>query len=115
MYSFPELIKKIREASNLTQEELANIIGVSTVLISMIETGQKEISKNFIVKLSDKLGVSPSSITPFLYIYQDAGSKSISPIEKKIISLGESMQNYLINKKAKKLKKACRKKIGIQK
>lgn len=105
MYSFPELIKKIREVSGLTQKEFADILGVSTILISMIEAGQKEVSKNFIIKLSDKLKVNPSSITPFLYIYKDIGNKNISEIEKKFIGLGEGLQDYLINKKAKNLKK----------
>ena len=33
MYSFPKLIKKIREASDLTQKEFAEAVDVSTVLI----------------------------------------------------------------------------------
>ena len=105
MYSFPELIKKIRKSSDLTQKEFSNILGVSTVLISMIESGQKEISKGFIIKLADKLNVNPSSITPFLYIYKDIDNKNISKIEKSFIELGEKLQDYLINNKAKNLQK----------
>ena len=90
MYSFPELIKKIRGASGLTQKEFAEAIQVSTVLVSMIEAGQKDVSKNFIIKLSDKLGVNPSSITPFLYIYKDIDNKGISKIEKTFINLETS-------------------------
>ena len=104
MYSFPELIKKIREASDLTQKEFAETVGVSTILVSMIEAKQKDVSKNFIIKLSEKLGVNPSSITPFLYIYKDADKKNISSIEKSFIKLGEKLQEYLISKKAKNLK-----------
>ncbi|MDD5290415.1 MAG: helix-turn-helix transcriptional regulator [Patescibacteria group bacterium] len=105
MHSFPELIKKIRKTSTLTQKEFADVLGVSTILISMIEIGQKEVSKNFIIKLSKKLGVNPSSIIPFLYIYKDIDNKNISEIEKKFIEFGEGLQDYLINKKAKNLKK----------
>lgn len=105
MYSFPELIKKIRKSSDLTQKELSSILGVSTVLISMIESGQKDVSKGFIIKLSDKLKVNPSSITPFLYIYKDIDNKNISKIEKNFIKLGEKLQDYLINNKAKNLQK----------
>lgn len=105
MNSFPELIKEIRKVSDLTQKEFADVLGVSTILVSMIEAGQKEVSKNFIIKLSDKLEVNPSSITPFLYIHKDVDNKNISEIEKKFICFGEKLQDYLINKKAKNLKK----------
>jgi len=106
----PELIKKIRGASGLTQKEFAEVIQVSTVLVSMIEAGQKDVSKNFIIKLSEKLEVNPSSITPFLYIYKDIDNKDISKIEKTFIDLGEKLQYFLINQKAKNLKKYVRSK-----
>lgn len=105
MYSFPQLIRKIREESNLTQKELANVLSVSTILISMIETGQKEISKNFIEKLSEKLEVHPSSITPFLFIQEANNNKNFSEIEKSLIDIGEKLQIYLIEKKARNLNK----------
>lgn len=110
MYTFPELIKKIREQSGITQEELAKILSVSTILVSMVESGQKEVSKNFIIKLAKKLDVNPSSITPFLFIYEDSNNKKVSMIEKKFIELGESFQIFLINHKAKNLT-ICREKI----
>lgn len=109
MYSFPELIKKIRETADLTQREFAEIMQVSTILISMIETGQKDVSKGFIINLAKKLGVNPSSLTPFLYIYKDIDNKKISKIEKSLIELGEKFQTFLINKKAKSLKEYAKK------
>lgn len=105
MYSFSELIKRIREEGGLTQKEFANILSVSTVLVSMIETGQKKVSKNFIVKLASKLEVNPSSITPFLFVDKNLEIKSISNIEKDLIRLGERLQSFLIKRQSKKLKK----------
>ncbi len=102
MYTFPELLKKIREESNLTQGQLATAVGVSEVLITMIETGQKEVSKNFVIKLADGLKVSPNSITPFIFDVDD--SKNLSNIEKQMIKLGEKLQIELIKNKAKNLK-----------
>ncbi len=90
MYAFPELLKRIRDESDLTQEELASALGVSTVLIAMIETGQKEASKAFIVKLAEKLGVHPGSITPFLFANEKA--EKLSGIERTLVSLGEKLQ-----------------------
>lgn len=105
MYSFPELIREIRKVADLKQSDFASILGVSTVLVSMIESGQKNISKNFIIKLADKLEVNPSSIIPFLCIYEEGNKFNISKIEKKLIEIGESLQMQLIEKKAKNLKK----------
>ncbi len=105
MYSFPNLIKKIREASGLTQKEFAKILSVSTVLISMVETGQKEVSRNLITRLANKLKVHPSSITPFLFTDENLNSKNLSTLEKTIIDLGEKLQIFLIEKKSNNLKK----------
>ncbi|PIZ96555.1 MAG: hypothetical protein COX80_01050 [Candidatus Magasanikbacteria bacterium CG_4_10_14_0_2_um_filter_33_14] len=105
MYSFYQLIKKIREESGLTQEEFAKSLGVSKVLISMVETGQKKVSKSFIIKLAKLLNVHPASITPFLHIYSSKELNKISPIEKKLVLWGEEMQKILIKKRAKKIKK----------
>jgi transcriptional regulator with XRE-family HTH domain len=105
MRTFPELLKKIREEGGLTQKELARALGVSTILISMVETGQKEVSKNLVIKLAAALGVHPSSIIPFVFI--DKGEKLPNPsgMEKSFIGWGEKLQNYLIKVKSKKLKR----------
>jgi len=103
MYTFPELLKKIREESELTQDQLATALGVSEVLITMIETGQKEVSKNFVVKLANSLKVSPNSITPFIFDVND--SRNLSGIERQLIKLGEKLQIDLIKNRAKNLKK----------
>ena len=103
MYKFPDLLKEIRNSSDLTQEEFARILNVSTILISMIETGQKDVSKNFIEKLANKLEVHPSSIAPFVFTGNDV--KKSSSIEKKLVAMGERLQTYLIKTKSKNLKK----------
>ncbi|MFA5129985.1 MAG: helix-turn-helix transcriptional regulator [Patescibacteria group bacterium] len=105
MYSFSEFLKKIREESDLRQEDLARILGVSTILVSMIETGQKDVSKKFIKVLADKMGVSPISITPFLILEKETTFKHISHTEKTFIRLAEKLQIHLIQMKAKNLKR----------
>lgn len=104
MYQFPELLRKIRIESGLTQSEFAKVLGISTVLISMIETKQKAVSKGFIIKLANKLGVQPSSIMPFVFMEESPDLRAMSGLEKSLMDLGEKMQNYLIKKKAKRLK-----------
>jgi transcriptional regulator with XRE-family HTH domain len=103
MYNFQDLLKQIRKEGNLTQEELARALDVSTILISMIETGQKEVSKNFVEKLAERLDVRPSSIAPFVFVDDDVAN--LPALEKKLISLGEQLQTYLIKTKSKRLKK----------
>lgn len=105
MQTFPELLKSIREGGGLTQEELARALGVSTILISMVETGQKDASKKLVVKLAQKLEVHPSSIVPFMFMNKSGEMEKITGIERTFISLGEKLQSHLIKVKSKKLKK----------
>ncbi len=104
MYTFPELIKKIRTEAGLTQDEFAKALEVSSILITKIETGQKDVSKNLLLKLAEILDVSPRSITPFLFPESENSENSLSAIEKGLIGLGEKMQEYLIKDRAKTLK-----------
>lgn len=101
MYSFPELIKKIRSEAGLTQAEFARAIDVSPVLIAMVESGQKEVSKKLILKLADGLKVHPFSITPFLYGDDANDNKKLTGIEKQFIDWGTKLQNHLIKNRAK--------------
>lgn len=104
MYSFPSLFRKIREESDLTQKEFAEKLSVSTILISMIESGQKEVSKNLIIKLSKILEVHPASITPFLFADNNINHKNLSSIEKTLIKKGEELQVFLIKRRSKNFK-----------
>jgi len=103
MLTFPELIKNIRKEAGLSQPDFAAKIGVSSALIAMIETGQKEVSKKFILKLAEALKVHPTSITPFLF-YDGTHLDELSGIEKKIVEQGSKLQVLLIKKRSKLLK-----------
>lgn len=105
MHTFPKLIRNIRNEATLTQAEFAEALGVSTVLITMIETGQKSVSKNFLVRLAELMNVHPASITPFLFIDKESSFNNPSKAEKLMIEWGEKMQRLLIEDRAKLLKK----------
>lgn len=105
MHTFPQLIKKIREEASLTQTELAGALGVSTVLITMVETGQKEVSKNLLLKLAELMDVHPASITPFLFTDGKNPLTKISSTERIFLTWSEKMQSLLIKKSSKRLKK----------
>lgn len=104
MYSFPELIRKVRTEAGLTQTEFAQEIKVSPVLIAMVEGGQKPVSKNLLIKIADRLNVHPASITPFLYGYE-AKDKDLSVLEKQFLAWGTRLQEHLINDRSKLLRK----------
>lgn len=104
MYSFPELIKKIRTEAGLTQAEFAGELKVSSVLIAMVESGQKPVSKSLLLKLAERLDVHPASITPFLYS-DNIQSSEISGVEKQFLALGAKLQEHLIKNRSKRLRK----------
>lgn len=105
MYSFPELIRKIRSEAGLTQAEFAAAIEVSPVLIAMVESGQKEVSKKLLRKIADALKVHPASMTPFLYGDEPSNNEKTSGIERQFLNWGTKLQDHLIKDRSKLLRK----------
>lgn len=103
MFDFPELLKNIRKETGLTQSGLASKLGVSAILIAMIESGQKEPSKKFVEVLAAKMEVSPRAIIPFVYSTNKYSDDSA--FEKRLSQFGMNLQKQLISKKAKNILK----------
>ncbi len=106
LLTFSALLKNIRSHSELTQKELANILGVSKVLIGMLESDMKEPSKKFIITLANKLEVHPSTVMPFISSDEGQNFNKLGKIEQSFIKIGLELQNLLIIKKSKLLKNA---------
>lgn len=95
-----ERIYKRRKTLKLTQEELAEQVGVSTQMISNLELGKKAIRPENLIKISSTLDISCD------YILKGTTNKnSSSELTEKIANLNETdlkfvnqMLNY-INKK----------------
>lgn len=102
MFSIPALLKEIRHETNLSQDKLAEKLWVSSILIAMIETKQREPSKQFINILAKKLRISPFSIMPFLS-NDDCIYEELSIIERKIYDLWIKLQKDLIKNRSKYL------------
>ncbi len=105
MYSFPELLRKIRNEAGLTQAEFANAIKVSPVLIAMIESGQKDVSKNLVRKIAEAMEVHPASITPFLFGHELTSDDKLSAVEKQFLAWGAKLQDHLIKDRSKLLRR----------
>lgn len=71
-YKIGQRIRKYRKVNNLSQEALAEKIGISTTHMSHIETGNTKLSLAVLVNLSLALGVS----TDDLLFSQSPDSKS---------------------------------------
>lgn len=55
---FGKKLRKIREESNISQEELAELSGLDRTYISGVERGKRNISLRNIFKLSNALQIS---------------------------------------------------------
>lgn len=58
-------IKQIREFKNITQEYIANELGLSTRAYSKIETGETQLTINRLNEISRILGVDPIEVLGF--------------------------------------------------
>lgn len=61
-YEIGQRIRKARKARGISQEELAESVGISTTHMSHIETGNTKLSLPVLVKLSSALEVSTDSL-----------------------------------------------------
>jgi len=64
-YRLGRKIQKIRKEKELTQERLAEKIGISTTWIGYIETGYRRPNLKMIYKIANALGVKVKDIFPF--------------------------------------------------
>lgn len=103
-----EFLKNKREQLNLTQKQLAKIIGISQSYINMIEVGNRKIGKNKIEDFAKALNVSKATIEKYNnmqnYTYDyDKRGMAIKQIEKRkleldiLITKTENTLQYLKN------------------
>ncbi len=59
---FPSVLRRIRREHGLTQEVLAERVGVSTSYVGMLEVGKRTPSLEMLFRISDALDVRPSEI-----------------------------------------------------
>lgn len=98
-----DFIKEKRQELNLTQKQLAKIIGVSQSYINLIELGNRKIGKNKIDDFAKALGVTRRKIIAnntlqnYTYNY-DKRAMARKQVDKRIMEL-----DILINKTEKTL------------
>lgn len=82
-------IRKIRKSRKLTQEQLAERVGIGTANISYIETGKFSPSVDTLAKLSEVLGVYPYEFYMFEHL------KSPDEIKTELFSALEKDETLL--------------------
>lgn len=103
MKKFSSFLKELRNSAGINQSELAEIMQVSPLFITLLETDKKEPSKKFINTLAERLEIKNTSLLP-LISDEDIDINLLSWLEKKLISVVDELQIMLIQKKAYKLK-----------
>ncbi len=82
-------IRKYRKAKNLTQEALAELVGIGTANISYIENGKFSPSAETLEKMSEILGVYPYELYMFEHL------KSPDELRKELIDAMNKDENLL--------------------
>jgi len=104
MQSFAIFLKQLRKQGNLTQSDLANSLGVSTVLISMIESEQKKASVKLLKTLAKKLKIHPFVLAPFAFSDINSSEHNLSSLEKELLKIGSKLQQKIALDRAELLK-----------
>lgn len=63
--SIGKKIRALRHKAELTQERLAEKIGVSTTHVGLVETGKRRMSLKTLQKVAKVLGVKTKDLIPF--------------------------------------------------
>ena len=105
-YAIGQRIRKIRKAKDLSQEQLAEKIGISNTHMSHIETGNTKLSLPVLVAISSVLdtrtdellfdvpqSIHPASSENINRILSSCSSKQIRIIEDVVVSLYSALKS----------------------
>ena len=56
----------IRRQANLSQTELADVVGITQASVSRIESGVQGMTESVKVRMADALGLAPDELWPFM-------------------------------------------------
>lgn len=90
LFRMGERIKNLREASNLTQAELARKLGLSRSAVNAWEMGLSVPSAAYVVALSKQLGVS----TDYLLGINSSSTVSIDGLDGKQVKIIVDLIDY---------------------
>lgn len=107
-YKIGQRIRKFRKAGNLSQEQLAEMTGISITHLSHIETGNTKLSLAVFVAIAEALSVS----TDELLYDEPNGTKRIKQDILDILDSCSVKEMYILNDLMKAVKISLGKHMG---
>ena len=90
-----EVFKEYRVKNNLTQEKIAEKLGISVKYISRIENGTGGVKVETLVNYMNILGISPNVIFEKLIVHKDLENQM--KLSKKASELSEEKLDFIIS------------------
>lgn len=107
-YVIGQRIRKYRKANRLSQEELAEKVGISITHMSHIETGNTKLSLPVLVKLSEELSVRTDDllfdssvvnksaiIDDIIHVFEGCTAQQAQVLKEIVVSSAVAMDKYL--------------------
>lgn len=107
-YEIGQRIRRIRKAHKLSQEELAEKVGISTTHMSHIETGNTKLSLPVFVDIAEALDVQTDSLlydeprdsvttamSDIAAILEECGTKQARVISDMVKAMKQSFDKYM--------------------
>ena len=101
-----EKIRLLRKKNNLTQQQLADLIGVSAISIRKYEAGSRQPSQTTLRVIADVLGVKPGIFSDLLKLNLmnlDEFLSSNYTFDQKQINLLNSINNSIVKQRIEKI------------
>lgn len=93
--NWSKIFKDYRTKYNLTQEELAEKLGISDKYISRVETGKSGIKTQTLIKYINILGITPNVI--FKDLVENPQVQESIKLSEKIESLSDEKKQFVNN------------------
>ena len=91
--SFGKILREFRRKNKLTQEELAEKLGISLKYISRIENGNNGVKTQTLIKYMNILGIAPNTIFAD-FITDEEAAKNVE-ISEKISNLSDEKKDLI--------------------
>ena len=91
MSAFGDSLRKIRKSRNMSQDDLAELLGTSKQVISRYETGQRSPKVSVVDEYASKLGVTIAELTGSSRSVLELAFSPDSPASRKLRAIGEQL------------------------
>ena len=90
---FGKILRDARKTKKMTQEELAERLGISLKYISRIENGNNGVKTQTLIRYMNILGITPNTIYAS-FITNEEAAKNVE-ISEKIVNLSDEKKDFI--------------------